>query len=741
MSREEPAAPEATATTPRTARETFVHVAALAFIVGAAVFVRAVHLRDGLPDLLEEALPLRWALDMLDQRTLRPAHFNYPSLGLYLHMAAQLIADLVGRARGLWENAADYRVLFHLDPTAHVIAARTVSLLAGVATAIAALRIADRLAPGGGTFAALMVALSGALLHASVEIYVDPIMTAFVAWSFERWLAWDERDDHTWIAAAALTGLAVSAKYPALVMLVPIAWLVFSRRRPRGMETLLMACGVAFVAFVLTTPYALLEPRQLLADLTYERQHAEGGHLGSVGRTAAAWVLRTSFQSLGWTAMAVALLAPIAAWAHPARRGVLAAVLAMLAFALPVAFSRIEAERYLQPVVFFALIAATWVVRWAELRWPRRWPPLVANLLVFGGVVMAPNQRFESDSRVDARRWCEQHVPRSALVIAENYGPALATENMRDVVRREPAFAKASPAVRRRVEERPTWPVVVMPLEVAGRLDVKGEDGESPIAAWDDLTRLTNAYYEPRLWASADWVITSSAVRSRLMADTVRYATAAKLYRLLDQHAWVEKRFRSHGADPEIVVYRITDDVRGAFGDPSTLEPWWWTDTVTPAFRREADARMQPPVPDPGAGAALLDDSPRPWVRAIAPVFHGRVRPVLMALAVELGTLGRPESALAYTLPALWIAPGDREMAAIGAHAAREAGLAGVGRDLIERAVAEGGDPPDAKLTLEYAACLGALGQRERAEALVASLGPQGRAALDEMVRRSGAAK
>ncbi len=334
-----------------------------------------------------------------------------------------------------------------------------------------------------------------------------------------------------------------------------------------------------------------------------------------------------------------------------------------------------------------------------------------------------------------ARRWCEAHLPHGEIVITEAYGAPLFFEGQRDVLRRSPAYAKASAGVRRRVDERPAWIVVPLPLEVSGRIDVRGTQGESAITAWDDITRLSNAYYDPRLVAGAGWVITSSAVRDRFAADPARYPAPNALYARLERYATRAARFAG-ASGPTVDVWRLAPG-ETAFGHPATLEPWWWTDTVSPAFRREADARMQPPVPDPGSGAAMPDGSPRPWVRALAPVFEGRVRTLLEALAVEHGTVGHPERAFAYTLPALWMNPADLEMATIGAHAAREAGLADDGRRILERAVAESSRPPDAKVTVEYAACLAVLGQRARAEALVAPLGPAARIAMEEMVARA----
>ncbi len=717
-------------------------LAVLAGVVSLGAVLRAWGLHAGLPDFFEEALPLRWALQMRDGaglEALRPTHFNYPSLGLYLHEAAQAAADFAGRARGAWASAADYRVLFELDPTPHVVAARLVSWLAGVATVAGLTRVAARLHPNAALTTGLLAAFCVPLVTASRQIYVDVWMVALAVWALERWLAWAQGDVRAWVWAAVLSGLATGAKYPAAALLLPAAWLIWSVEGAAGASRLVQSAGIALGVFAATTPYALIEPQRFLTDLRMESEHARGGHLGSVGRAAGLYHARGLVDGLGWPALLAALAAPVAAWRRGAARDVTAVLLALLGFALPIAFAHIEADRYLLPVIAFALPLAGWTTAVLAGR-NGAWAGTLTLVLLAGAIGrparLAP---AEDDTRAQARRWCEAHLPRDRIVITEAYGAPLFFEGQRDVLRRSPAFAKASPAVRRRVDERPAWIVVPLPLEVSGRIDVRGADGESAITAWDDITQLSNAYYDPRLVTGAGYVITSSAVRDRFAADPARYPAPLRLYALLERHAKRVAHFAG-ASGPAIDVWQLAPGDT-AYGHPATLEPWWWTGTVAPAFRREADARMQPPVPDPGSSAALPDGSPRPWVRALAPVFNGRVRTLLEALAVEHGTLNQPELAFAYTLPALWMAPGDLEMAAIAAHAAREAGLADDGRQILERAVDESARPPDAKLTLEYAACLAVLGQRERAEALIAPLGPGARIALAEIVARAGKAR
>src|SRR5439155_24264994 len=72
--------------------------------------LRLMRLDHGLPDLLEEATPLRSALAMWGwpgrADSLNPHMFVYPSFTLYLHYLAQKLAFLIGHVAGQYGSAA-----------------------------------------------------------------------------------------------------------------------------------------------------------------------------------------------------------------------------------------------------------------------------------------------------------------------------------------------------------------------------------------------------------------------------------------------------------------------------------------------------------------------------------------------------------------------------------------------------------------------------------------------------------
>src|SRR5262245_41588717 len=95
-----------------------------AIVLLGCVVLRLWRLTLGLPDFLEEAIPLRLALGMRDVASgavdWNPHHFNYPSLAVYLHFLVQQLVFGLGHLLGAYPSYADYRLAFDLDPTVAV---------------------------------------------------------------------------------------------------------------------------------------------------------------------------------------------------------------------------------------------------------------------------------------------------------------------------------------------------------------------------------------------------------------------------------------------------------------------------------------------------------------------------------------------------------------------------------------------------------------------------------------------
>jgi len=653
-------APRARPAPVRPSRTTLVLLAIAALAAG----IRLIHLGHDLPYLIEEAIPLRSALEnwsLAGRPDWNPHRFHYPSLVYDLHLATQILLSAAGRALGWWRSDADFLIAWIVDPSPMVRLARALHVLADAVTVFAAGRIGERLRPGAGIVAALLTAFAASLIRASRLVYTDTVMAALAMLALERALAWrDQGGRGRLVASAVLAGLAAGAKYPGFTMLLPLWAAIVVRERGRSLPLILATGAIAGAWFLITTPFALLDSATFLRDVGFVRNLAAAGHLGDFDRPGFAFHLRHLVSDLG----AIGVVALAAAFVRLAVvRGAAGCAwlvaLAFVALAMPVALAKIEVERYLVPILPLAAVLAAW----GALAWSDALPAaarraaivaaavalMVAPVVHGGGVARAG----AISTQVEAARWCEAHVAPAELMVSELYGPPLTGHAEQAKLGTLDVVSAASTDAQQRLAARRTFAFVPLPIATVGRIanpvaDPAGRTEMIEVTAQG--ADLSGAFYDPRVLAGATWVVTSSAVRGRFAADSTRFAAPVHLYALLDRTGSVAARFAPHdGVDgPEIVVYRVTDATRAALAALGALDPLWWTDVVPADYRVRATARRTGgAIVAGGAVPAPRDSSgaPAPWVRSLAPLFASRFEGFATAMTIEHQLAGRPAEA------------------------------------------------------------------------------------------------
>ena len=647
---------------------------ALALVVVVAAALRLWHIAADLPDFLEEAAPFRTALGMWNL-TGGPTHWNphsfiYPSLAIYLHLFVQKVGYWVAHLGGAVRSPADWWVLYLLDPTSVVLPARYVHVACGAATVVLAGLIAERLRRGAGVPGALLAAFSPTLLGTSRLIYTDTLMTTFALAALERMLAWHERGGRARLATAvALIGLAAGAKYPGAVVLVPLAWILWDYGGARALALLPLAALGAAAIFLLTTPYALFDFAALVRDLDLHAIHVAGGHLGQSTGVAPASYLGQLLNDLGPVGLALLLTsAALLSIRGPRRSPTLAVWLFLLAFFVPLAIARYAFAYYLIPVV----PAAAALVAAAAIEIPQRFAPqrrravnvgLLAALLV---PVLVTGVRAAAagsgSTQIEARRWLETRLAQRALVLVEAWGPRLPSVNDQSATRESPFFAQTSREVRQRYVRRRCFHTVVLPLTVAGTVasHLTAADGaQRELDVFPSVLDVNRMVYDPSLFALANVVVTSSAVRDRYEADPARFADECRLYRLLDSTATVEARFAPHEgvAGPVLTVYRLGPGAHHALSAGGPLPPLWWAEKIPRSYRLAATAFLQ--VPWEGGAALRADGTASTWVRSLDEVYRGRLQSFANELAANLADLGRCDAAQPLVEGTLLVSPRD----------------------------------------------------------------------------------
>jgi len=405
-------------------------VLAAALAVAAGIALRMWRIGAGLPDFLDEAIPWKTALKMwVDERRVdwNPHFFNYPSLTIYLCLFLQKLAFAIGHALGRYTTAADFLMDYEIDPSTLVIAARTMGVAFDVLTLVMVARIGERLMRWAGVLAAALVALAPTMIVTSRAIYTDTYMAAFALWALERMLAFRDRGRPSQlVAATVLSGLAAGSKYPAALLLVPLAWVLIERRGLRGLLPWALAWVAALGVFLITSPYVVLDFGRFLKDFGFESFHMSQGHLGSAGRRGFLFQLQTLAGDIGWIGVALLVVSLGATLAAPRRRGDRAALwLFLLPVGLAISLARVEAGRYSVPVIpvaatLAAVAALDLAQRFAARRAALAGAVAAAALIVPvapGGLTAAASGRDHTQAQ--ARRWCEANVPEPALLLQE----------------------------------------------------------------------------------------------------------------------------------------------------------------------------------------------------------------------------------------------------------------------------------------------------------------------------------
>jgi hypothetical protein len=641
--------------------------AAPAAVVVLALVVRAMGWGHGLPEFFDEAEPLRRALKMWRAGGAvdwNPHFFVYPSLTIYFHLAVQWIEIQVGSALGTYRSVADFLLAFETNPTAQAVVGRVAVTAVDLATVMGSYFLGERLVRGAGLAAAAFVAVAPTGIETSNALYVEAHLAAFTVWTLERMVTHQRRGDlGSLLTAGVLAGLAASSKYPGAILALPLCWAAASspmaKSPSRVLVAALAAMGVAALAFALTSPFVLLDWASARNDLQFAADLAHGGHLGHLARASTDFYAALLARDPGIPVLLLFGAALAAVWPDRVLRcQIVTLALAVIPLLVIVSSSSVIAPRY---VVSIAPLLATGagvaaVTFLARLRaFALRWRAAVATAVVVASVLpaaWASLGRPARDTRSDALAWCSRLLPSGALVFCESGGPVLLGDDRKDAVQGSRVFLDASRRFQMQYLARRSFNSVSWPLFVHGDLEADvAPAGEPPVwrTVIPEAVDFNAVFYDRRLLTQADYIVTSSVVRSRYEADPLRYEPQVTAYRALERDAtlastFTPDRFRQ---GPEIRIYRIEPATRERWRETRPmLDPDWWLSAVPKDLRfTEASAEARA---DSAERAAALSD-----------IFERNVSPTLERISRGLRRAGRPADADALDgLAAAWQSEG-----------------------------------------------------------------------------------
>ncbi len=365
--------------------------------------------------------------------------FVYPHLLYYLDAFVLWMAWLFQEG-----VAAGIGALYGLDDwqAARRLLLRLVPALAGAATVLPIHALGRRLAgPAAGAVGGLLIVFSPLYNDGSHLGICDVPSAFFAALCLATTGRLVEREDASWyLLAGAAAGLAAAAKYPAgLVAVAPAAaWLRWRLRDRRFHPGLPVAALAGIGTFVGANPGLLAYPERAWGGprgvLFGVFQYSGEGWFGAVPPSSALWYAGQLAWSFGWPLLVIGLAG--LALLPADRRRVLLWLLPfpVLYLGLLVALDVVVARNLypaLPPLAAFLGAGAVTAAR----RLPARGRPPRRVLAVAGvGALLAlPVVRTalqdvglaRPGTRVVARDWIRENLPRGVTILREDYTPDL----------------------------------------------------------------------------------------------------------------------------------------------------------------------------------------------------------------------------------------------------------------------------------------------------------------------------
>lgn len=218
----------------------------------------------------------------LQEQTLLPEEYNYPSMTFWLTVAAITPeafarADLDSATREFEGPLAQYvyspefqircRLLFLLVSSLSILW-------------IFAASLAWRNKPWEALLAACFVAGSFEVGYHSRWVAPDAVLMQFGALSLLACVcALRDKQGRGWLTLAVIAaGMAAGTKYTGGIFLLPVLFVTWHARR--NAVSLLRAVAIFGATFLVTTPGVLLEPTKFLEDVVFEFNHYAEGHIG-----------------------------------------------------------------------------------------------------------------------------------------------------------------------------------------------------------------------------------------------------------------------------------------------------------------------------------------------------------------------------------------------------------------------------------------------------------------------------
>lgn len=418
-----------------------------------AFFLRVWGINFGLPYLYHPDEPgyVGIAQTIFKTGDLNPHFFHYPSLFLYLNALAYIPYFWAGKLAGVFNLPTNvpYPIVIAMGVgktpmSTTFLMGRTLTAIFGSLSVLLVFFIGRRLADERvGLLASLLLAISPTNVQNSRFITPDTFLVFFLLLSFwgSSCILGEGKIRH-YILAGVGAGLAMSSKYNGYLVLIPLVVAHIFRHGISGLrrKELYVALVLSGAAFLLTTPYAILDHQSFIKDLRFEAEHYATGHGGMEGNTLT-WYLSYLWRFEGPIILLALLEITLSTYKHVHVKE----SLFLSSFAIPyfvfISSFVVRNDRTLMPVIPFLFLLASFLLVDLFKRENHFLSAKRTVLLVILGVVSltliawplrhtidTAVQLTMPDGRETSRVWIEENLPSGARVAIESYSPFIPLE-------------------------------------------------------------------------------------------------------------------------------------------------------------------------------------------------------------------------------------------------------------------------------------------------------------------------
>ncbi len=377
--------------------------------------------------------------------------FPYPTLYYYILFFAYWIYLMFGLIFNIFGSTNDLINQYLTNPTNFYLIGRATNVIFGTMTVWVTYRIGERLYSRKiGILGAFFLALTPMhVIHSqTVKTDIPMVFLLFLSFYFCVLIIKSGRLSH-YIYAGIIGGLAMSTKYTAAVIIIPlfIAHILNGLNQgsdPNGIEKGLRLRDVInkkivigqlliLIGFIIGTPYAILDAATFLSHIGGMYGQTK---VGLIETHASPWIkIWNGYIRSGMTLpLTILSICGVIYGLFRHKKEDILLITFALAYYIPMAQSNLQRPYYWLPLIpVFVLLGArllTDIIR--RIHFLNRYENLAIWMIAICFISLGTYRLIyhnyvstQKTTRILAKKWIEENIPKGTKIVLETYGPSL----------------------------------------------------------------------------------------------------------------------------------------------------------------------------------------------------------------------------------------------------------------------------------------------------------------------------